>query len=190
MTNDLAKGFNNIIENYAIDYDNIYVKYLNGNIETYEYSSENIEKIVNDMVNQAKEIVKERTSDEFLYSRNLSLVETTLTTAAMAIVSSISIEIYCSNADIKRIIPELLATIAIPVIIYSTIKSGHKSDDLEVKKYQLFIENYNDFMNHNYNENTYYGIKKKGYVSINNLDSYTYDEVNKMVENIQRTRNK
>jgi hypothetical protein len=188
MTEDLARGYSRIIENYTIDNNFIHINYIDGQTEVKEMLEYNKEKIEQEMLEQAKKIIQDKTSYEFIETRKNGLVELTFTSAVMAMLASIGIEAAFGTIDEKRVVAELIGSLIVPVIVFSTIKGNQKKDDLEIKKYQLFIEHYEEFVSNQYSEKLYDGINKKGYLSINNLDSYTYEELNKMYDNIKNVR--
>ena len=188
MTEDLAKGFDRIIKNYTIDNNLIHIYYINGDTEVKEYLEYNKEKIEHEMLKQAKEIVESRTSENFLTNRRVGLVETSFTSGIMAMMGAISVEVAFGSIDEKRVIAELITSLTVHAIVYLTIKSNQNKDDMEVKKYKLFIENHDEFEKNKLSGQLYDGINIKGYVGINNLDSYSFEEVERMHKNIQNVR--
>lgn len=188
MTEDLAKGFDRIIKNYTIDNNLIHIYYINGDTEVKEYLEYNKEKIEHEMLKQAKEIVESRTSENFLTNRRVGLVETSFTSGIMAMMGAISVEVAFGSIDEKRVIAELITSLIVSAIVYLTIKSNQNKDDMEVKKYKLFIENHDEFEKNKLSGQLYDGINIKGYVGINNLDSYSFEEIERMHKNIQNVR--
>ncbi|MBR5662579.1 MAG: hypothetical protein IKX00_02875 [Bacilli bacterium] len=189
MTPELAKGHNNIIQDYKVDKYLIHVNYTDGHTECVELLEYNKEKIINEMLKQAEKIVKEKTSEEYYEERKTNIIEVCFTSLVMAAIASLSVEIYNGSVDYKRLLVEAIISLAVPVITYTVIKNNQKNDDKEVKKYQLFIENYEDFKNNANKGLLYEGINKKGWIDINNLDKYTYEEVDRMLQNVRKRTN-
>ena len=188
MTNDLAGEYTNFIEKYEIDKYFIRIYYLNGTKETCELSLYNIDKLNEKMVEEALVIIQEHFSKKFKSERSMKELKVTFLTMAGVLTSAAMLELSIKDPNDTRMLCELIASICIPAFIYAYRKRENINDDYDIKKYQMFIEHKDEFEKNNYKENIYNGIHKKGYVSINNLDSYSYEEIKMMVDNIQKTR--
>lgn len=188
MTNDLANEYTDFIERYEIDKYFIRIYYLDGTKETCELSLYNIDKLNEKMIEQALVIIQEHSSKKFKSERSMKELKVAFLTMAGVLTSAAMLELSINDPNATRMLGELIASIYIPAFIYAYRERENINDDYDIKKYQMFIEHKDEFEKNNYKENTYDGIHKKGYVSINNLDSYTYEEIKMMVDNIQKTR--
>ena len=108
MTEDLAKGFDRIIKNYTIDNNLLHITYMNGQTEVKEYLQYNKEKIEQEMLKQAKEIIESKTSEEYLTNRRTGLVELTFTSYLMSMIAALSIELAIGQGDQNRATFELI----------------------------------------------------------------------------------
>ena len=188
MTEELASHDNDTIKNYKVDGPLIHINYVGGETRVMDHYECNIDKLNQLMVEEAKSIIRIKTGAEYLSKRNIEIMNYCIATASMAIVASLSVEVGFSTVDLRRVAAEAIVTATIVLIICATMKSNNKHEDKEIKKYQIFIENYNEFVENQYNEALYNGINKKGYIGINNLDVYTYEEVKRMYQNLQNVR--
>lgn len=189
MTNDLAKDFRQFIEKYSVEQHFIRVNYLDGNSQICELSLYNIDKLNEEMVEQATQIIKKYTSEESKSARSLREVHASLTAATAILISSIAVELALGINE-QRVLAEIGAALIIPTIVYLCVHKSHKRDEQEIKKYETFINNLDGFQEYGQKELLYQGIHKKGYVSINNLDVYTYEEVQRMADNLEKVRKK
>ena len=188
MTEELASHDNDTIKNYKVDGPLIHINYVGGKTGVMEHYECNIDKLNQLMVDEAKIIIKAKTGAQYLSKRNIAILDYCIASVSMAIVASMSVEVGFGTVDLRRVAVEAIVTAAIPLIIYATMKSNNKYEDKEIKKYKIFIEHYNEFVENQYNEALYNGIHKKGYIGINNLDGYTYEEVERMCQNLQNVR--
>ena len=188
MTNDLANEYTDFIERYEIDKYFIRIYYLDGTKETCELSLYNIDKLNEKMIEQALVIIQEHSSKKFKSERSMKELKVAFLTMAGVLTSAAMLELSIKDPNATRMLGELIASIYIPAFIYAYRKRENINDDYDIKKYQMFIEHKDEFENNNYKEDTYNGIHQTGYVSINNLDSYSYEEIKMMVDNIQKTR--
>lgn len=188
MTNDIASNYGDFIERYEVDKYLIHIYYLNGKKESCELTMYNIDKLNEKMIEQALTIVNERSDEKFKLERSIKEVRICLGLMAGIVASTAIMEFSINNPNEIRTLGEVLAAILIPALVYVFRNINNMADDQDIEKYKMFIEHKDDFNQYRSKETLYDGIHKKGYVGINNLDKYTYEEIEKMVRNIDKTR--
>lgn len=188
MTDELSKNYHHIIQDYTLDNNLIYINYTDGTKEVRQISLYQIDMINSEMIRQAKTIVEDKTSEEYLSSRNVATLTSCTSAATIAILTSLATEISYGTFDPNRLLIEAAATVIATAATYFFIKKYHNNEDREIQKYKLFIEHSEDFNKYGAYSEVYEGIHKKGVFGINTIDKYTYPEVKHMAENLARVR--
>ena len=188
MTEDLAKDHRDIIKNYSIDNNFIHINYIDGRKEVLQLSLYNMDKLNDKMVEEALEVIKDYTNDNYIDQINIKEVRIFLSTVVGMLTASAIVELSIGDVNKYRVFSEIFLSIFIPTMIHVFRVKGQQQNYYELKKYEMYINHIDEFKENYLKEATYEGINKKGYVGINNLDRYNYFEVERMVQNLDKVR--
>jgi hypothetical protein len=192
MTNDLVDDNAGIIQNYKVELNYIYVYYLDGHMERYDFSLATLHEINERMINQALYMVKYNTSEKVKKSKNADSWKLATTTGVMMLVASLFYNKYLiesGNFQMINLAFEGAAVLAMPLITKGYIDFINKDKYKNVEKYRMYLDHYYDFSKHSEDDALYQGIEYKGTISLNNIDGYSLKDVSTMCTNLTRIRN-
>ena len=193
MTNDLVDDNTGIIKNYKIDLSYIYVYYLDGHMERYDFSFDVLQEINNKMINQAHYMVKHNQSEKVIKQKNADKIKLGITAGTMFLTASIFYDKYLidsGNFQPINLLIEGLGVCMLPFITIGYINFINRDREKNINKYKTYLDNYNSFIKCSSDEKLYEGIEYKGEISINTIDDYSHDDINRMCENLVRIRNR
>ena len=193
MTNDLVDDNTGIIKNYKIDLSYIYVYYLDGHMERYDFSFDVLQEINNKMINQAHYMVKHNQSEKAIKQKNADKIKLGITAGTMFLTASIFYDKYLidsGNFQPINLLIEGLGVCMLPFITIGYINFINRDREKNINKYKTYLDNYNLFIKCSLDEKLYEGIEYKGEISINTIDDYSQDDINRMCENLVRIKNR
>lgn len=193
MTNDLVKNNKGIIEGYTIDElkKTLTIKYLDKTeVVIKNYTKSDVKKVEKDMIDQALYIVKKyfKESKKRENSRIRIMLYVYFLTIALILAYN-----YANKENITTVHHAIEVILAcLPAALgLMFLDDMDKREERLADKYKMYLDNM-EYINKNLsNDALYEGIeeaKKKGLIGINTIDKYTYEEMQRLNQNIVRIR--
>lgn len=192
MEKRLVQSKDGIISGYEILNGKIYIHYLDGKTSVQSCTNENIKNINFEMLDQAIKIVNQYYEPGFSADRKIASLRNIILTSAVALSIGVGSMHYLSNNGLMdnyylgTFVTCGFVSLTAFITFIIELKKNIKNDK-DIKKYDMYINNFKMFNDNKYDNSIYEGTKKDKYTcaDLAHIDAYSFEEFKKVYENIK-----